>query len=49
VLTLTSDFTQKRAAEFGLKGWVKNTTDGLVCLPLSFSSHFLIPSHYRHQ
>ncbi|BCR92489.1 acylphosphatase [Aspergillus chevalieri] len=24
------DFTQKRAAEFGLKGWVKNTTDGLV-------------------
>ncbi|EYE90913.1 acylphosphatase [Aspergillus ruber CBS 135680] len=24
------DFTQRRAAEFGLKGWVKNTSDGLV-------------------
>lgn len=25
-----SDFTQRRATEFGLKGWVKNTSDGKV-------------------
>lgn len=31
-----SDFTQKRATSFGLKGWVKNTSDGLVCLILGF-------------